>query len=150
MRTKDSVRLAFPVERRAVYAPTGPNVSRNVCAGSRADLEALQENADTARAMFATGPPPTPKLPTAFYLGQNHPNPATTSTRIAFACPRSARVELAVYDVAGRRVATLADGVYGPGTHEVEWNPAGLGPGVYLYALEAPAERLVKTMVVAP
>jgi len=115
-----------------------------------ADLEALQENADTARAMFATGPPPTPKLPTAFYLGQNHPNPATTSTRIAFACPRSARVELAVYDVAGRRVATLADGVYGPGTHEVEWNPAGLGPGVYLYALEAPAERLVKTMVVAP
>jgi hypothetical protein len=115
-----------------------------------ADLEALQENADTAREIFATEPPPPPKLPTAFNLSQNRPNPVTTGTRIAFACPFSARVELAIYDVAGRRVATLADGIYAPGTHQVQWTPANVAPGVYVYALEAATERLVRTMVVAP
>ncbi|UCH78245.1 MAG: hypothetical protein JSU81_11075 [Candidatus Coatesbacteria bacterium] len=115
-----------------------------------ADLEALQKNADTARAIFATGPPPKPKLPTTFNLSQNRPNPVTNSTRIEFACPFSVRVELAVYDVAGRRVATLAEGVYPQGIHRVQWTPVDVAPGVYVYALEAATERLVKTMVVAP
>ncbi len=113
------------------------------------DLDALLENADAALAAFRPGPPPERAVPKAFNLSQNHPNPATTYTKIRFACRVSAKVRLAVYDLAGRRVATLADRIYQPGTYEVEWRPGAVAPGVYLYTLEATNERFVKAMVVA-
>jgi hypothetical protein len=114
-----------------------------------ADLDALLANADAALAALEPGPPPERAVPKAFNLSQNHPNPATTYTKIRFACRVSARVKLAVYDLAGRRIATLADKIYQPGTYEVEWRPGAAAPGVYLYTLEATNERLVKAMVVA-
>ncbi len=115
-----------------------------------ADLDALLENADTALAALKPGPPPERSLPKAFNLSQNVPNPVRTATKIIFSCRVSAKVKLAVYDLAGRRVATLADKIYQPGTYEVEWRPRNVSPGVYLYTLEAVDERLTKAMVVAP
>jgi hypothetical protein len=114
-----------------------------------ADLDALRENADTALAAFKAGPPPERAVPTAFNLAQNRPNPFTTATKIKFACRVSAKVKVAIYDLAGRRVATLADRIYQPGTYELEWRPQNVAPGVYLYTLEAVNERFVKAMVVA-
>jgi hypothetical protein len=114
-----------------------------------ADLEALRENADTALAEFKAGPPPERAVPTAFNLAQNRPNPVTTATKIRFSCRVSAKVKLAVYDLAGRRVATLADKIYQPGIYEVEWRLGNAAPGVYLYTLEAVNERFVKAMVVS-
>jgi hypothetical protein len=114
-----------------------------------ADLEALRENADTALWTLKPGPLPEPSVPAAFNLGQNRPNPVKEYTKIKFACQVSAKVKLAIYDLAGRRVATLADKIYQPGTYELEWRPQNVAPGVYLYALEAVGERLVKAMVVA-
>jgi hypothetical protein len=114
-----------------------------------ADLEELQNNADAAAEAFARTPQPEPARPSAFRLFQNRPNPVEVSTKITFACATRAKVELAVYDVAGRRVATLADRVYDAGVHELEWAPVGVPPGVYLYEMKAAGERSVKTMVVA-
>lgn len=114
-----------------------------------ADLEALRENADTALAILKPGPLTKRFLPTSFNLSQNRPNPVTGNTKIRFACRLSAKVKLAVYDIAGRRVAVLADNIYQPGTYEVEWRPGAVAPGVYLYTMEAAGERLVRTMVVA-
>ena len=88
-------------------------------------------------------------MPAAFNLAQNRPNPVKTATKIRFSCRVSAKVKLAVYDLVGRRVATLADKIYQPGTYEVEWRPRNVAPGVYLYTLEAVNERFVKAMVVA-
>ena len=114
-----------------------------------ADLEALRENADTALAILKPGPLTKRFVPSAFNLSQNRPNPVTSCTKIRFACRLSAKVKLAVYDLAGRRVAMLADRIYQPGTYEVEWRPGEAAPGVYLYTMEAAGERLVRTMVVA-
>ncbi len=114
-----------------------------------ADLDALRENADTALWALKPGPRPEPNVPTAFNLAQNRPNPVTSYTKIKFACQVPAKVKLAVYDLAGRRVATLADKIYQPGTYELEWRPQNVAPGVYLYTLEAAGERFVKAMVVA-
>jgi hypothetical protein len=50
------------------------------------------------------------------------PNPFNPGTRIAFTVPRAQRVRIGVYDLAGRLVATLADGDYGPGDQAVMWN----------------------------
>ncbi|HUU55925.1 MAG TPA: T9SS type A sorting domain-containing protein [bacterium] len=112
-------------------------------------LAELYANADTALAGEESGPEPVRPTSYAFNLGRNYPNPVSTETRIAFTCPVSARVKLAVYDLAGRRVATLTDEIYQPGSYDVTWKPEAAAPGVYLYALEATGERLVKTMVVA-
>ena len=77
-----------------------------------------------------------------FALAQNAPNPFSAGTRIAFSLPTPADAELAVYNVVGRRVATLIDGTIPAGPHHVEWNgtdDAGrrMASGIYFYRLTA-------------
>jgi hypothetical protein len=74
-------------------------------------------------------------------LEQSVPNPFATSTRLAYTLPKAGRLYLAVYNVAGRQVAMLADGVAGPGHYQATWdgrsargNP--LPAGVYFLRLE--------------
>jgi len=55
-------------------------------------------------------------------LAQNSPNPFAGSTGIAFALARPGRVSVAVYDVSGRRVATLAEGEHDAGSFAVSWD----------------------------
>jgi len=79
-------------------------------------------------------------LPRALVLAGNHPNPFNPATTISFAVPRTGEVQLAVYDIAGRRVATLVDGVVTAGHHEVTWqgrNDRGqnVASGVYFCRL---------------
>jgi endonuclease I len=55
-------------------------------------------------------------------LARNTPNPFSSTTTLRFELPANARVSVRVYDVSGRLVAVLADGEFGPGRHEVEWD----------------------------
>ncbi len=72
--------------------------------------------------------------PDAFLLAQNYPNPFATTTRIAFDLPEQSSVSLAVYDLAGRRVAVLLDAAaQDEGRREVAFDAAGLASGTYLY-----------------
>ena len=75
--------------------------------------------------------------PAALALRQNYPNPFTGTSTIEFVLPRSEHVTLAVYDVTGRRIATLVDREMEAGTHRVAWDAAGLASGTYLYRLHA-------------
>jgi hypothetical protein len=75
-------------------------------------------------------------------LFQNDPNPFNPSTIIRFALERETQVTLAVYDVAGRRVSMLLDGVLEAGEHRALWDGRdgrgrSLPSGVYLYRLRA-------------
>lgn len=81
-------------------------------------------------------------VPRGFELEQNFPNPFNSSTVIHFALPEERPVELAVYDLLGRRVATLAQGKQPAGRHTGQrggLDEAGrsLASGVYLYRLRA-------------
>lgn len=76
----------------------------------------------------------------------NYPNPFRQSTRIAFDLPRAETVTIEVFDLYGRKLATLADGAYGPGSHSVRWQARGLASGVYLYRLQAGTYSAVETM----
>ncbi len=60
--------------------------------------------------------------PAQFALRGNSPNPFNPATEITFDLPREAQVRLAVFDIAGRRVATLVDGTRPAGTGSVRWN----------------------------
>jgi len=85
---------------------------------------------------------------TGFELASARPNPLSRSTSIAFSLPKSGEVSLAVYDIAGRKVATLAQGTMSAGSHEVSWNGAKAPAGVYLYRLSFEGKTLTNRMVV--
>ena len=65
------------------------------------------------------------------------PNPFTSGTTIRYDVPREAFVNLTVYDMAGRKVATLVSGQQQAGAHQVHLDGRNLASGVYLYRLEA-------------
>jgi hypothetical protein len=75
-------------------------------------------------------------LPAVFSLDQPYPNPFNPQTAIGFHLPRMGSVLLRVFDVLGREVARLAEGVRAPGYHVVEWEAGGQASGVYIIRLE--------------
>jgi hypothetical protein len=66
-----------------------------------------------------------------------YPNPFNPSTVIAYQVSELTEVNLAVYDVAGREVATLVNGYRTAGIHEVTFDASGLPSGVYFASLTA-------------
>jgi hypothetical protein len=90
--------------------------------------------------------PPAAK-PGGFALHQNVPNPVSRATTFSFELAEGSGVKLAVYDAAGRKVADVADGYYGPGQHDVPFT-SELAPGVYVYRLDAGSRTAARKMVV--
>ncbi len=86
-------------------------------------------------------------------LLQNRPNPFNPTTTVSFVVAGSPTdVTLAVYDISGRRVATLVDGRVGPGEHKVVWDGTdasgrAVASGVYFARLESGAARDVAKMI---
>lgn len=75
--------------------------------------------------------------PTGFNLLQNYPNPFNPSTRIGFTVAESGFVSIEVYDVSGRKVATVANRFYPAGSHFVNFDASNLSSGVYVYRMTA-------------
>ncbi|MCM2271904.1 MAG: T9SS type A sorting domain-containing protein [candidate division Zixibacteria bacterium] len=80
-------------------------------------------------------------------LLKNFPNPFNSSTQISFALSRASDVDLAVYNLLGQRVATLASGRFGAGEHCIRWEPANAASGIYLYRLKGGGSSLSRKMV---
>jgi len=76
------------------------------------------------------------------------PNPFTASTTIRYSLPRDANVSLAVYDMAGRKVATLVSSQRVAGTHEVRLDARSLASGVYFCRLDAGGSRVTEKLLV--
>jgi hypothetical protein len=87
----------------------------------------------------------TKELPITFGLNQNYPNPFNASTVISYQLPAprgvdgsaSGFVTLKVFDMLGRDVVTLENGMRGAGTHSVIWDASGHPSGIYLCRLQA-------------
>ena len=91
-------------------------------------------------------------VPLVNSLHQNHPNPFNPNTTISFNLRERGHASLAVYDVAGRLVRVLIDGVKEAGPHDVNWDGKdntgrGVASGVYFYRLEAGSFTETKKMV---
>ncbi|MEZ4648054.1 MAG: T9SS type A sorting domain-containing protein [Candidatus Eisenbacteria bacterium] len=94
-------------------------------------------------------------VPTELMLRSVQPNPVSDEAVVFFDLPEPGRVDLAVYDAAGRRVAQLLRGDEVAGTHRVVWsvendlNGGSARPnGVYFVRLHAMGETLVRKFVV--
>ena len=91
-------------------------------------------------------------LPTEFSLSQNYPNPFNPTTKITYAVPFDGKVEIKIYDIMGREVATLVRGDHMAGYYTIEWdgrNHYGLpvSSGMYIYRMMSGGFVDVKKMM---
>ncbi len=94
-------------------------------------------------------------IPEKYSLNQNYPNPFNPNTIIKYTIPTvvdanfasTTSVELKVYDVLGKEVATLVNENKKPGFYEVTFNAPNLNSGVYYYRLTAGEFSSTKKMV---
>jgi hypothetical protein len=98
------------------------------------------------------------EIPTQFKLYQNYPNPFNPITKITFSIPpsrgaRGVTVQLVVYDILGREIASLIPPLRGgeeglhPGIYEISWDASNYTSGVYFYRLDAGGFSETKRMV---
>ena len=91
---------------------------------------------------------PNGLIPTVFYLSQNYPNPFNPTTQIEYGLPRSASVLITIYDVLGREVAVLTDGLQEAGVHRITFDATGIGTGVYYYRMNAGDFTAVRKLLI--
>ena len=85
-----------------------------------------------------------------YFLDQNYPNPFNPVTTITFYVPNTGTenvVSLRIFDLLGREVATLVNGMVEPGRHTVLFTAQGLPSGIYLYRLTGRAIKVSKKML---
>jgi len=82
-----------------------------------------------------------------YALEQNYPNPFNPTTTIRYSLKELGKVSLRVYDVMGREVKVLVDGVQGAGEYSVVMDATGLSSGVYVYQLRAGGFVFTKKMM---
>lgn len=75
------------------------------------------------------------------------PNPFNATTELHFALESAAHVELVIFDVAGRRVATLANADYDSGRHTVRFDGTTLATGIYFAALRTGSALAVRKLL---
>jgi parallel beta-helix repeat protein len=70
-------------------------------------------------------------IPENYVLQSNYPNPFNPTTNINYQLPENARVSLKVYDILGREVATLADGMKEAGIYTATFDGSRFASGMY-------------------
>lgn len=85
--------------------------------------------------------------PENFNLQQNFPNPFNPSTIFQFTIKNSQFVELKIFDILGREIATLVNEYRRAGNYEAQWDATNFPSGIYLYRLKAGSVVESKKMV---
>jgi|GEM_PF-1130789 len=123
------------------YAPANRQV-REVSISGGVISDVLERNAVRIyRIPLVSGIDNQGSIPNKFELYQNYPNPFNPSTKIQFSIGTGSYVSLKIYDVLGREVVTLVNGMQSPGEHTIEWNGTNssgqhVASGVYFYQLQ--------------
>ncbi|MEO5930397.1 MAG: CocE/NonD family hydrolase [Candidatus Kapaibacterium sp.] len=89
-----------------------------------------------------------PASAAGYRLEPNAPNPFASSTSISFALPSAGHATLAIFDLAGARVADLFDGDLEAGEHAITWNADGFPAGGYICRLRAGGVTLNRPMMI--
>tara|TARA_R110000868_G_scaffold410693_1_gene699766 strand:+ start:5031 stop:7610 length:2580 start_codon:yes stop_codon:yes gene_type:complete len=84
---------------------------------------------------------------TEFRLDQNYPNPFNPSTTISYNLAENSNVSLAVYDLMGRKVATLVNSKQSAGEQSINFDASNLASGVYIYRLNTGNQLFTKKMI---
>jgi len=76
-------------------------------------------------------------VPAAFAVAQNSPNPFNPTTTISFTSSEAGNVTIDVFNVAGQKVDTIANGFMSAGNHSVNWDASAFSAGVYFYTVKS-------------
>ncbi|NOY58601.1 MAG: T9SS type A sorting domain-containing protein [Calditrichaeota bacterium] len=88
-------------------------------------------------------------IPTQYSLNQNYPNPFNPTTTISYDLPKAGYVTITVFDILGKKVATLVDGSQEAGSYKTTFDARNLASGIYFYRLNAGSfKKMHKMMVV--
>ena len=115
-------------------------------------LAELQANVDMAGVVYAPASGEILIVPAPVYaLAQNLPNPFNLSTQISFNLAGETQVDLAVFDLSGKRVRSLRSGALAAGPHVVSWdgkdkNGQTVSSGIYFCRLVADGQILTRKM----
>jgi glucuronoarabinoxylan endo-1,4-beta-xylanase len=90
--------------------------------------------------------------PTTFELGQNYPNPFSSSTAIPYELSKESHIQVTIFDVLGRVVRKFDGQEHSAGLHNVVWDGRNnfghrVAMGTYFYRLDANGESLVRKMI---
>ena len=94
-----------------------------------------------------SGPGTGANVPETLGLSQNYPNPFNPSTTISYGIPKPGFVELKVFDVAGRSIATLVSEHQDAGHYEIRFDGSKLPSGVYFLRIEAGGLSQTRKMI---
>jgi hypothetical protein len=91
-------------------------------------------------------------IPTSFSLKQNYPNPFNPQTIIEYVLPKDCELEIAIYNILGRKTRTLVKEFQKSGQHRVEWDGKDeegkeVSSGIYFYRIKTPEFSQAKKMV---
>jgi len=76
-------------------------------------------------------------IPKEYGLEKNYPNPFNPSTTIVYQIPEESNVLLKIYDLLGREVVILENGVKAANEYKINYNAVNLSSGIYFYRLDA-------------
>ncbi len=75
------------------------------------------------------------RIPQSFALAPNYPNPFNAQTTIRHELPVESDVRLEIYDILGRKVETLVNGLQPAGAYSVIWDADNASSGLYFYKI---------------
>lgn len=84
-----------------------------------------------------------------FTMSQNYPNPFNPTTVIEYSIPEKALVTMRVYDILGKEIAVLSNGLQEAGRHVAQFNGSKFASGVYFVHMQAGTYTAVRKMVLA-
>jgi poly(3-hydroxybutyrate) depolymerase len=93
-------------------------------------------------------PTGVPSTPDGYTLFQNYPNPFNPTTSISYTLLKETSVSLIVFDMLGRKVTTLVEGVQQANTYSIAFHADGLSTGIYFYELRCGVSYRSKKMMV--
>ena len=92
-------------------------------------------------------------IPTHYRLHQNYPNPFNPTTTLSYELPKDAFVNITVYDIMGKKIKTLVNGLQTIGYKTIKWDATNdqdypVSAGLYLYTIHADDFRYTRKMAV--
>ncbi|MDE3057225.1 MAG: S8 family peptidase [Bacteroidota bacterium] len=103
---------------------------------------------DSLLKLFTLPSPPEPVL-SSLGLLQNFPNPFNQTTQFSYALAVASHMKLEIFDLLGRKIATVVDNDQPPGIYITPpFNAASLASGIYVYRLTGAGGSAVRKMVV--
>ena len=127
--------------------PGRPIISGIEVTPATASVSDDEEQGSISAKAPATEPAKIADTPLRYALNENYPNPFNPTTTLQFTLAETGQVRLTVFDMLGREVARLVDGVKDAGEHAVVFEAGSLPSGTYLYRLDTPVGTFTQKMM---